>query len=144
MTWKKFFTSLAATIPSLVVVFVSSWFDVFRNSLILRPSAGALLEQTAVAVSSVCVVVFALIFRHSSPSFHKTTTLVLMIISAVLFSMAYWLRMKLGYELPRDSQEAFIRLWDFSAWFFIVMIIQTILFAFMYAIRRIEGSSFEL
>lgn len=58
--------------------------------------------------------------------------------------MAYWLRMKLGYELPRDSQEAFIRLWDFSAWFFIVMIIQTILFAFMYAIRRIKGSSFEL
>lgn len=140
MNWKGFFTGLGTATPSLVSGFISAWFDLFRGTLIVRPAAGAQVEQTAVAVSSVFVIVLALLFQHSSPRFHKLGALFFLIASILLFSAAYWLRTQLGYELPRNTQENYIRLWDLFAWLFIVTILQMILFAFMYANSRSKGS----
>ncbi|MGV8938000.1 MAG: hypothetical protein ACOH2J_12820 [Allorhizobium sp.] len=144
MTWKNFFAYLETVAPPLVVAYVSKWLDLFRGTLIMRPAAGAQVEQTALAVSTVLVIVLALLFRHSSSMFHRNGALILLIASALLFFSAYWLRTQLGYELSRNTQENYIRLWDFFAWLFIVTIIQMVLFALMYANGRFKGKPIDL
>lgn len=133
MSIKDFFGSVALATPTLVLGFVSSWTDLFRNTLIMRPGGSYQVNSTGIAFSCLLAVVLALLYKQLPSRSLKTVALCLLSVAILLAFVCYWIRFKYQYPLPRGSQEILNFCWDAASWLFIVAINQMVLFATMFA-----------
>lgn len=133
MTIKGFLASVAAITPTLVLGWVSSWYDLFKDTLIMRPGASDQVANTGIAFSCLLAIAFGLLLRHWSAKALKTAAVVLLIASATLAFMSYVIRYKYHFPLPRGPQEQLNFWWDLFSWVFVVLIIQLVLFSAMFA-----------
>jgi len=133
MSIKGFFGSVALATPTLVLGYVSSWSDLFKNTLIMRPGASDQVSNTGIAFSCLLAIVLALLYKQLPAKSLKTVALCLLSVAVLLAFICYWIRFKYHYPLPRETQELLNFWWDGASWLFIVAINQMVLFATMFA-----------
>lgn len=140
MSLKSFFEVLGAVTPPLVLGFVTKWQELFKATLIMRPGASPQVSNTGIAVSCFLAIVLALLYRKAPARSQATTALCFLLASAFLGFVCYWIRFKNSFPMTRGSQETLNYVWDAASWLFIVAVIQTVLFASMYAVSTLRRS----
>ncbi|MDX8465734.1 hypothetical protein RFM26_08565 [Mesorhizobium sp. VK23B] len=131
-----FLGTLASVTPSLIVSFVTGWFDVFTGTSILRPQYAGHVEQTGIAIASFLAITSALLFRTRTADWLMTAALKLLLITVIFGILAIGCSVYLNHPRSRAVQELVVPMWDFTGVGCIVAATLTILFATMLALAQ--------
>ena len=122
--------------PSVVIAWVTDWLDLFRHTLIIRPTAGEEVSSTSSAISVLLVIFFAYFSRDWNKKRDSQWAKHLMAAALCLMFLCFSVRFVLSYPHTMQVIEFLKFFWDLSFIAFVVSALLALMFTVKSKLRR--------
>ncbi|QKC82802.1 hypothetical protein [Mesorhizobium sp. NZP2077] len=128
------FEVVLSAVPSVALGFVTAWYDLLRDTALVRPDIPNLVSNMAIAIGALLTVFLVLIGREWPPGYKAVLGKRSLTVGVILALCCYGFRLFLSYPRNRFVQGVVTNVWDLFAWVCIVAFILAVTFASMYAL----------